>query len=88
MMREWILVGQDHWGLEPVRECLGHWASAVEGSSRSWRAFPSAIFRHSVLVVGHVADGDEDGLIALEAALRSLRGFSLDPYAPRRPRVA
>jgi hypothetical protein len=88
MMREWILVGHDHYGLEPIREILGRWAASVEGSSRSWRAFPSAIFRHSVLVVGHVAEGDEDGLVALEAALRSLRGFSVDPFASRRPRVA
>ena len=88
MMREWILIGQDHFGLEPVRECLGHWASAVEGSSRSWRAFPSAIFRHSILVIAHVADGDHDGLVALDAALHQLRNFSVDPFAPRRPRVA
>jgi len=88
MLREWILIGQDHWGLEAIRECLGHWAAAVEGSSRSWRAFPSAVFRHSVLVTAHVADGDGDGLIALDATLRGLRGFSVDPYAPKRPRVA
>jgi len=88
MMREWILIGEGQWGLEPIRDCLGRWASAVEGPSRSWRAFPSSIFRHSVLVIAHVADGDHDALVALDAQLHQLQGFSVDPFAPRRPRVA
>ena len=29
MMREWILIGQDPWGLDPIRECLGRWAAAI-----------------------------------------------------------
>ncbi len=88
MTRDWVLLGQGHASLDVVRDCLGRWASSVDGSSRSWRAFASSIFRHSVLVTAHVADDDKDGLIALDATLHSLKGFSVDPFAPGRPRVA